>query len=128
LDAAFVAGQLVEDLTLVAIDLIGPGEQVAAAILIELRRALHSFISSNLCCIWLHGFRANTPRDCQDRPENTRDMQSVAVVSGLAGDVARCCIGCVRLRGGPLGPFCIFSDFKERGMGSFLHPAVTVAR
>jgi hypothetical protein len=30
--------------------------------------------------------------------------------------------------GAAVRPFCNFSDFKERGMESFLHPAVTVAR
>jgi hypothetical protein len=70
-------------------------------------------------------------QDAKGPPRSPRKHEGYAKRGGRfgwAGDVARCCIGCVRLRGGPLGPFCILSDFKGRGMGSFLHPAVTVAR
>jgi hypothetical protein len=55
-------------------------------------------------------------------------MQSVAVFRvwrGMLDDVALVAFGCVVAVGFVL---YFFLDFKERGMGSFLHPAVTVAR
>jgi hypothetical protein len=88
---------------------------------------LHSFLSSNLCCIWLHGFRAKTQRDRQDRQENTRVMPSVAVFRvwrGMLHDVALVAFGCA----GAVGSVLYFFGFQRAWDGIVSPSRSTVTR